>query len=252
MLLILGETRATPGEGTGKRSSYRIPFKNSAKFPKDMRPLHLQDDEIFDALSLESVTNQMAIWSQTKATQEATALKAKKNDKTGNKENTQIKIVKVQEGNHDATKNHHPQKYAMRPSVVGQEVIWDKYPTHWPEVYYAVNLSDVGLENQLGHKQMELLHDRRSKIEIKYFASPNANIGRSGFKTTNFKALDNGTTEVTARDNWAGLNSINDLMMALDNLVAAWACFWEGEQGAGNQPEESHSEGHAIEFLGSL
>ena len=99
MLLILRETPASPGEGTGMRSSYRIPFKNSAKFPKDIRSLHLQDGELFDALSLESVTNQMAIWSQTKATQEATALKAKKNDETGNKENTQIKIVKVQEGN---------------------------------------------------------------------------------------------------------------------------------------------------------
>ena len=49
-----------------------------------MRPEHLQDDEIFDALSLESVTSQLSLWSQTKATQEATAAKMKKANKEKN------------------------------------------------------------------------------------------------------------------------------------------------------------------------
>ena len=133
---------------------FRIPFKNSTKFPKEMRPEHLQDDEIFDTLFLESVTSQMALWSQTRAYQEATELKRKKAERTGNKSNTNVKSVLVKEGLDDATNIFHPQRYALRPSVVGQEKIWGSYPTHWPEVYYSVNLTDVGLENQFGQKQI--------------------------------------------------------------------------------------------------
>ena len=129
----------------------------------------MQDNEIFDALSLEAVTNQLSIWSQTKATQEATAIKAKKSERTGNAANTAIKPVRIMEGEDDATTQFHPQRYALRPPVSGQDKIWDKYPTHWPEVYFSVNLSDVGLENDLGQKQLKLLHDRRSEIRINYF-----------------------------------------------------------------------------------
>ena len=114
-ILCLGG--ATGGSGV---TGYRIPFRNSSKFPKNMRPDHLQDDDIFDALSIESVTNQLAIWSQTKATQEATAMRAKKAEKSGTKANTAVKPVTIDGGVHDATTSFHPQQYAMRPSVCGQ------------------------------------------------------------------------------------------------------------------------------------
>ena len=78
-------------------------FKNSSKFPKQMRPEHLRDDDIFDALSLETVTSQIAMWSQTKATQEATEVKKRKAEKTGNKSNMNVKPVHVKEGSDDAT-----------------------------------------------------------------------------------------------------------------------------------------------------
>ena len=123
-----------------------------------MAEVHLQDDEIFDALSLESVTSQLALWSQTKATQEATALKLRKANKDENEGNTTIKAVKILEGLDDATEIFHPQRYHLRPPVCGQDKIWSGYPTHWPEIYYSVNLNDVGLENQLGHKVIKLLH----------------------------------------------------------------------------------------------
>ena len=208
----------------------RVKFKNSTKFSKEMRPDHLQDEEIFDALSLESVTNQMAIWSQTKATREATAPKAKKAERVGNKSNTTVKPVKIEEGTDDATSVFHPQRYKLRPSVVGQEKVWENYPTHWPEIYYSVNLSDVGLDNQLGQKQLELLHDRRRMISVKMFASSNANVGRTGFRTTNVKSCENGSTDVVSKGDWTSLLSTHELLLALDNLLAAWACFWEGDR----------------------
>ena len=195
-----------------------------------MRAEHLQDDEIFDALSLESVTSQLSLWSQTKATQEATAVKMKKANKEENEGNTQIKPVKVLEGIDDATENFHPQRYHLRPPVCGQDKIWANYPTHWTEVYYSVNLSDVGLEHQLSHKVIKLLHDRRSKLEVRFFAPANANVGRSGFKTTNVRACENGSADITSKDDWVNLLTMNDLMMALDNMVTAYGCFWEGNR----------------------
>ena len=218
------------GSHSSGGGGFRIPFKNSVKFPKNMRPEHLQDDEIFDSLSLEAVTNQMALWSQTRATQEATEVKKKRSEKIGNKSNTAIKPVTILEGKDDATTLFHPQRYSLRPPVTGQHKVWDQYPTHWPEIYFSVNLSDVGLENDLGQKQLELLHDRRSDIRINMFAPSNANVGRSGFRTTNVKACENGSTDVVSKDEWNRCLTVNDLMMSLDNLVAGWACFWEGDR----------------------
>ena len=74
-----------------------------------MRPDHLQDDEIFDALSLESVTNQITIWSQTKATKEALEMKRRKAEGNTNRTNTAVKAVNIEAGTHDAMSNFHPQ-----------------------------------------------------------------------------------------------------------------------------------------------
>ena len=93
-----------------------------------------------------------------------------------------------------------------------------------------MDLAEAGLENEFGHKQIELLHDRRSKIEVKFFAPANANFGRAGPQTTNLKPLANGTTDVVTKDEWINCVTVNELMMALDNLVACWACFWEGDR----------------------
>ena len=123
-------------DGPRSLSSYRIPFKNSSKYPKEARPPHLQDAKIFDSLSLEAVTNQLSAWAQTKATQEATAFKQRKMDKSGNKENTPVKPVKVLEGVDDTTYQFHPQIYSLRPPVGGPVKVWEHYPTHWPEVFY--------------------------------------------------------------------------------------------------------------------
>lgn len=35
---------------------------------------------------------------------------------------------------------------------------------------------------------------------------------------------------MVTKDDWLSVSTLNELMMALDNLVAAWACFWEGDR----------------------
>ena len=213
-------------------NSYIIPrLKNSDKYPKNKRPEHLQDDDVFDSLTIGEVTLQLSMWSQTLATREATAQNEKKaSEKKDHKTNTSVKTVKIEAGEDDATSIFHPQHYSMRPPVSGMGKIWESYPTHWPEVYYSTDLSDVGLDNVLGQKQLELLHDRRSKIEIKMFAPSNANIGRGGFKMMSLKAQEDGSTDIANKEDWLSLVSVNELMLSLYNLVAAWSCFWEGDR----------------------
>ena len=210
---------------------FRIPFKNSTKYPKDARPAHLQDDDIFDMLSISDVTNQMAMWEQTKVMMESNTLKVKKAEKGAvHKTNTAIKKIKVQEGEDDATTIFHPQRFQLRPPVVSMEKVWDMYPTHWPQTYYSVHLTDLGLDTTLGQKVIELLQDRRSTIQIKMFAPSNSNVGRSGFKKTNLKTGEDGSTDVVTTDEWAKLVTLNELLLSLDNLVAAWGVFWWGDR----------------------
>ena len=211
--------------------NYTIPrIKNSSKFSKDKRPDHLQDDDIFDELTIGEATMQLAMWTQTKADREATELKMRKAEGKPLKSNTMVKMVKVSSGDDDATSTFHPQRFHLRPPVTGLSKVWASYPTHWPEVYYSMDFSDVGLENQLGQKQLELLHDRRSKIEIKMFAPANASWGRSGTKTMSVKQDEDGNTAVSNKDEWLGLLTMSELMLSLDNLVAAYACMWPNDR----------------------
>ena len=216
--------------GQGSRTSARLPG-NSSIYPKDVRPDFLQDDSFFDTFDPQAALQAVMMWGQTKAMIEANTLKAKKAEKSDDmKLNTDIKVVKVEAGEDDATKVFHPQRFQMRPPVVDLQKVWSLYPTHWPETYYSVYLTDVGLDNQLGHKQLELLHDRRKPIKVQYFAPINANVGRSGFKTTNLRSCDDGTTDLVKKDEWAKVVTVTELMLSLDNLVAAWAVFWPGER----------------------
>ena len=84
-------------------------------------------------------------------------------------------------------------------------------------------MEDVGLQNELGQRQVELLHDRRSAIKVKMFAPANVNVGRSGTKTTNIRSGEEGI-DMVSRDDWAKLGSLTDLEMALDNIRSflAW------------------------------
>ena len=146
------------------------------------------------------------------------------------KANTEIKSIELEAGNDNAKDDLHPQRFQMRTPVVSPSKYWELFPVKWPEVYYTAYLADVGLEDQLGQKQIEMLHDRRSPLQIKMFSALNSNIGRSGgFKTQNLRQLEDGSTDLVSKDDWARIMTVSELMLALDNLVAAVAVFWPGD-----------------------
>ena len=204
---------------------------NSAMFPKEVRPLYLQDDAYFDTFKPEVALQAVMAWGQTMAMQQSNLLKERKAEKSTNlKTNTAVKMVEVKAGVDDATTKFHPQRF-LRPPVVAPEKYWNLFPKKWDEKYYSVYLEDVGLQNDLGQRQIELLHDRRSSIKIKMFAPANVNVGRGGAKTTNVRSCEDGNSlDLVSKDEWTKLANLTDLELALDNLVAAYACFWPGDR----------------------
>ena len=200
-------------------------------FPKDVRPPYLQDDEYFNSFKPEVALQAVMAWGQTMAVQQSNMLKEKKAEKATNlKTNTEVKMVEIKSGMDDATTKFHPQRF-LRPPVVAPEKYWSLFPKKWEEKYYSVYLEDVGLQHDLGQRQIELLHDRRSSIKIKMFAPANVNVGRSGTKTTNVRSCEDGNSlDLVSKDEWTKLASLTDLELALDNLVAAYACFWPGDR----------------------
>ena len=202
---------------------------NSKMFPKESRPPYLQDDDYFDSFKQEIALQAVMAWGQTMAVQKSNTLKENKAEKTNNmRRNTMVKLVEVKAGQDDATSVFHPQRF-MRPPVVAVEKYWSLFPKVWEEKYYSVYLEDVGLQHDLGQKQIELLHDRRSSIKVKMFAPCNVNVGREGTRTTNIKNCEDGSADLVSKDEWTKLASLSDLELALDNLVAAWAVFWPGD-----------------------
>ena len=198
-------------------------------FPKESRPPYLQEDTYFNTFKPEVALQAVMGWAQTVAMQKSNQLKEKKAEKsTDMRKNMAIKMVEVKEGKDDATTVFHPQRF-LRPPVVGLEKYWNLYPKKWDEKYFSVYMEDVGLQHELGQRQIELLHDRRSAIKVKMFAPANVNVGRSGTKTTNMKSGEEGI-DIVSKDDWAKLGNLTDLEMALDNLVAAYAVFWPGDR----------------------
>ena len=203
--------------------------ENSTMFPKETRPPFLQDDSFFNSFKPEVALQAVMAWAQTAAMEKANKLKEQKVEKGKDmRKNTAVKMVEVKEGKDDATTVFHPQRF-LRPPVVGLDKYWSLYPKQWEEKYYSVFMEDVGLQNELGQRQIELLHDRRSAIKVKMFAPANVNVGRSGTKTTNIRSGEEGI-DMVSKDDWAKLGSLTDLEMSLDNLVAAYAVFWPGDR----------------------
>ena len=219
--------------GFGKRMYNAIFYlsgvENSKMFPKEARPPYLQDDSYFNKFKPEVALQAVMAWAQTSALEKANQLKEQKVEKgTNMRKNNAVKMVEVKEGKDDATTVFHPQRF-LRPPVVGLDKYWSLFPKKWEEKYYSVYMEDVGLQNDLGQRQIELLHDRRSAIKVKMFAPANVNVGRSGTKTTNIRSGEEGI-DMVSKDEWAKLGSLTDLEMALDNLVASYAVFWPGDR----------------------
>ena len=94
----------------------------------------------------------------------------------------------------------------------------------------SIYLDHIGMDNICSPRTLELMHDRSSPLEIKMFLTLNISVGRAGVsKKQNLRTMDDGTTEVISSDDWLSPTNINQLIEALDNLVAVWVVMWPGE-----------------------
>ena len=162
------------------KRSVAVNFLNSDKFSKDDRPPYLQDDEVFNLLSVEAAALQIMQWQQTKAMIAANTLKEKKSKRIAGREKPDetVKIVRVEAGEDDAMNNLHQQRFMMRTPLKDPQEYWDLFPKKWPEVNKSIFLDHLGLENICSPRTLELLHDRRNKLEIKMFLTINISVGR--------------------------------------------------------------------------
>ena len=238
-------SRTTSGKSDGKRkrgnksttssvsvNSVSINFLNSYKFAKEDRPPFLQDDEVFNLLSVEAAAQQIMHWMQTKAMMNSNNIKEQKSKAVAGQEkpDEEIKPVKIEAGEDDALSKLHKQMFCLRTPLRDPKDYWDLYPRNWPEVNKSLYLDHLGLENICSPRTIELLHDRANKLEIKMFSTINISVGRSGgSRKQNLRTLEDGSTEVVSTDDWLSPTSVIQVIEALDNLGAIWVVIWPGE-----------------------
>ena len=209
-----------------------VNFLNSDKWSKEVRPPHLNDDDVFNMLSVESASQQIMNWTTTKAMMTSNELKESKATNRGGREkpDVEIKMIDVKAGQDDATKVLHKQRFLFRTPLQSPKEYWHLMPLKWKEVNKSLYLENVGMDNVCSPRTLELLHDRSSPLEIKMFLTLNISVGRAGIsKKQNLRTVEDGTTEVVSSDDWLSPTSINQIMEALDNLVAIWTIMWPGE-----------------------
>ena len=217
------------------RSSSKAKLINSCIFRKAERPPWLENDDVFDSLTMESATMQISQWNMAKTMQEQTKAKEEKSSGNKLKSDQEIKTFTVEEGEDDAKFNLHPQRFQFRTPFDEPKNWWKMYPIKWPEMNRNVPLEHIGLEHALSPKTLELLNDRRSIINIKMFAGINVDIGKDGSKVLQrVKQCEDGSTEVHSKDDWLEVTNVGQLLEALENLVRVWSVFWPGEFGPSN------------------
>ena len=190
-----GNKRSTPKTPTKRKSaevleipkeqeSFKIPKKlNSVIFPKEVRPDWLQDDEAIDELSRGEAANAISQWTMTRALMKQNDLREEKVNKTKGalKKDQDVKSVKINAGEDNATSVLHDQRFKLRTPLLKPEEYWKLMPVKWPETNKKIHLSHLGLESVLSAKTIETIHDRSdTSIEIKKFSSVNVMIGREG------------------------------------------------------------------------
>ena len=209
-----------------------VNFLNTDKWSKEVRPPHLHDDDVFNMLSVESASQQIMNWVTTKAMMTNNELKESRATNRGGREkpDVEIKQIEIEAGQDDANKILHKQRFLFRTPLQPPKEYWHLMPLKWKEVNKSLYLENVGMDNICSPRTLELLHDRSSPLEIKMFLTLNISVGRAGVaKKQNLRTLDDGTTEVVSSDDWLSPTSINQIMEALDNLVAIWTIMWPGE-----------------------
>ena len=217
---------------SGASSRVSVNFLNSDKWAKDLRPPHLQDDHVFNMMSVESAANFIMQWMTTKALIAGNEIKENKARTRGGKEkpDEEIKKVKIEEGEDNSLSILHKQRFNFRTPLKAPSEYWHLVPKKWKEINKSIYLENVGMDNICSPRTLELLHNRSSPLEIKMFLTLNISVGRAGAsRKQNLRTLDDGTTEVVSSDDWLSPTSISQLIEALDNLVAIWVIMWPGE-----------------------
>ena len=72
--------------------SKSVNFLNSDKWSKDVRPPHLEDDEVFNTLSVEAAAQHIMQWMTTKTMMASNEIKEKRSRSTGGRERPDEKI----------------------------------------------------------------------------------------------------------------------------------------------------------------
>ena len=216
----------------------KIPKKlNSQMFPKDIRPDWLQDDDTIDELTRAEALQTISQWNMTKAMMKQNDLTEEKNRKSKGslKKDQEVKKVKVEEGEDDATTILHPQRFSLRTPLKKPEDYWSLVPCKWPEVNKKIHLAHLGLDHVISAKTIEMVHDKSdTNIDIKKFSSVNVMIGREGSKKTSKIHQDGDSIQLETNDTWLEMASMWQLEEALDNLVRLWTAVWPGDYGPAN------------------
>ena len=174
--------RTTEAQSHSNIARGSVNFLNSDKWPKDLRPPHLEDDEVFNTLSVEAAANHIMQWMTTKAMMASNEHKEKRSRSMAGREKPDepIKKVKVEAGEDDALSIFHFKRFKLRTPLTDPKDYWHLMPIKWPEVNKSLYLENIGMDNICSPKTLEMLHDRSSPIEIKMFLTMNINVGRSG------------------------------------------------------------------------
>ena len=216
----------------------KIPKKlNSQMFPKDIRPDWLQDDDTIDELTRAEALQTISQWNMTKAMMKQNDLTEEKNRKSKGslKKDQEVKKVKVEEGEDDATTILHPQRFSLRTPLKKPEDYWSLVPCKWPEVNKKIHLAHLGLDHVISAKTIEMVHDKSdTNIDIKKFSSVNVMIGREGSKKTSKIHQDGDSIQLETNDTWLEVASMWQLEEAVDNLVRLWTAVWPGDYGPAN------------------
>ena len=217
---------------------FKIPKKpNSLIFPKDVRPDWLQEDEAIDELSRGEATNAISQWSMTKALMKQNELRQEKVNKSKGslKKDQEVKVVKVEAGEDNATTILHPKRFSLRTPLLQPESYWSMMPVKWPETNKKVHLRHLGLDHVISAKTLEMIHDRSdTNIEIKKFSNVNVMIGREGSQKTQKVQQVGNSIELETKDTWLDMANMHQIEEALDNLVRIWMVMWSFDYGPAN------------------
>ena len=227
----------TDPEITCTNGSSKKKLKNADIFPPSVRPDWLKEDKMINSLPRATVANVIAQSQMTEAINRQNKLKEDKADKSkgGLRKDEEIKIVKIREGDDNATNILHPQRFSLRPPLVKPESYWDLVPVKWPETNKRLQLAHLGLDHVISARTKEVVHDRSDvTINIKMFSPVNVMVGREGDSmTSKFKHESDGV-KVELLDKWADITTIGQLDEALDNLVRLWSSVWPFDYGPAN------------------